>query len=175
MKKALAVLIVALGIAALQAGAASAQELPQAFKDDITTLMKETGTEQLALQMGTSVMNQVVDLLMKRDSTMAGMDPAVADRLTAAVKDEAGKVMAEQMPQLLEQMVPVYARHFTHDEVKGLIAFYRSPVGKKFVKEAPALAQEGSTVGQAWGESLAPELASRIEARLKKEGLGGGR
>jgi uncharacterized protein len=42
----------------------------------------------------------------------------------------------------LSELIPVYQRHFTRSEVNALIAFYSTPVGKKFLREQPLLTQE---------------------------------
>lgn len=45
--------------------------------------------------------------------------------------------------QVLEQLsLPLYDRHFTENELKDLINFYRSPTGQKAVKLLPQVVQE---------------------------------
>ncbi len=46
-----------------------------------------------------------------------------------------------------DAMVPIYAQHFSTEEIKGITQFYESPVGQRLVKEMPALVQETHTVG----------------------------
>jgi hypothetical protein len=46
-----------------------------------------------------------------------------------------------------DAMVPIYAQHFSTEEIKGIIQFYESPVGQRLVKEMPAVVQETHTVG----------------------------
>lgn len=41
-----------------------------------------------------------------------------------------------------EQLVTVYDRHYTDDEVKGLLQFYGSPLGQKVAEEAPKIGRE---------------------------------
>jgi hypothetical protein len=50
--------------------------------------------------------------------------------------------------EMLDAMVPLYARHFTADEIKQLAAFYRTPVGQKTMTEMPSLMMEAMQVGQ---------------------------
>ncbi|MCP4870592.1 MAG: DUF2059 domain-containing protein [Proteobacteria bacterium] len=65
-------------------------------------------------------------------------------------------------------IVPIYSRHFTHDEIRDAIAFYESPTGKKFAELAPTLTTEGMEVGRAWGM----ELAERAMEVVRQEAEG---
>lgn len=51
--------------------------------------------------------------------------------------------------ELSKRMVPLYVKRFTPKELKGLIAFYRSPVGAKLREQTPALMKEAGEVSQA--------------------------
>ncbi len=46
------------------------------------------------------------------------------------------------------EVVPLYARYFSPDEMKQLAAFYRTPVGKKSLQVMPKLMGEGMQAGQ---------------------------
>jgi hypothetical protein len=73
---------------------------------------------------------------------------------------------------LIEQMIPLYARHFSDDDLRGLVAFYNSPAGKKYVAEAPQLTQESMAVGRAWGENLAKTVIEKLKADKAKSAAG---
>ena len=49
---------------------------------------------------------------------------------------------ANQTQLFIGRMVPVYQRHFTSDELEGLLKFYRSPLGQKVINEMPATMAE---------------------------------
>lgn len=44
--------------------------------------------------------------------------------------------------EILDQLVPVYAKRFTMAELQELIVFYSSPTGKKFLANMPDIMQE---------------------------------
>ena len=69
-----------------------------------------------------------------------------------------------QIDELLDQIVPLYTKHFSEAELKELIAFYDSPVGKKVIATLPAIAQESMLVGQTWGQKKAAEILARLKA-----------
>jgi hypothetical protein len=41
-----------------------------------------------------------------------------------------------------EQLVHVYDKHYSDDEIKGLLQFYGSPLGQKIAAEAPKISRE---------------------------------
>jgi len=51
-----------------------------------------------------------------------------------------------QADEILAQLVPVYGKRFTTDELKELLAFYRSPVGNKMKTEMPQIMKESIQV-----------------------------
>ncbi len=67
---------------------------------------------------------------------------------------------------LVRLVIPIYAKHFSHDEIKELIVFYQTPVGKKMVSVQPQIVQESQLVGEKWGA----EIGVRIMARLSEKG-----
>lgn len=49
---------------------------------------------------------------------------------------------------MIDEMVPLYANHYTVAEIRQLTAFYQSPVGRKMMAISPTLAAEGMAIGQ---------------------------
>ncbi len=44
--------------------------------------------------------------------------------------------------QVTEQLVTIYDKHYSDDEIKGLLQFYGSPLGQKVASEAPRISRE---------------------------------
>jgi hypothetical protein len=44
--------------------------------------------------------------------------------------------------QITDQLVVIYDRHFTEDEIRGLLQFYGSPLGQKVAVEMPKIGRE---------------------------------
>lgn len=147
----------------LQVQDVRAEEISKNFQNDIIKLLKMTGSENIGLQMGVAISNQFIDSLSKQN-------PEIPQKAVAAIKEEINLVIKEEMPKLIADTVPVYAKHFTQNEVKALIAFYGTPLGKKSIQSMPAVMNECMLLGQAWGQGLAPKLDQRLESRLKREG-----
>jgi len=70
-----------------------------------------------------------------------------------------------------EMAIDIYHKYFTHDDVKGLIAFYQTDLGKKTINVQQNIVQESIKIGQKWGQSLEPLIQERISKRFKEEGF----
>jgi uncharacterized protein len=66
------------------------------------------------------------------------------------------------------QLVGIYDRHFTDDEIKGLLQFYGSPLGRKYAVETAKISSEI----QAANHSVSTRVAKDVLQDLPKEYLG---
>jgi hypothetical protein len=66
---------------------------------------------------------------------------------------------------LVEMLVPVYQKYMTIDDIKEIIKFYQTPIGRKYAKNTPFILQESMQVGQQWGQ----RIGKQIEEKLKKK------
>jgi len=72
--------------------------------------------------------------------------------------------------ELVELFALIYARNFTVEEMRGMMAFYRTSLGQKLLQKMPVITQEGMTAGQAWGRQIGAEVQSRMIEELRKKG-----
>src|ERR1700686_4993612 len=63
------------------------------------------------------------------------------------------------------ELVTIYDRHFTQDEIKGLLQFYGSPLGQKFAAEMPKINGEM----QAANRTFSMRIAKDVLQELRKE------
>jgi hypothetical protein len=75
------------------------------------------------------------------------------------VKDYQKKFNADAVN---EQVVAIYDKHFTDDEIKGLLQFYSSPLGRKFAAEMPKIAAEAQAANRAEGTRTATEVVQEL-------------
>jgi hypothetical protein len=117
---------------------------------DIRQLLEVTGQAQLG--------KQVLDQMFAQFRTTMPQVPAAAwDELQARLKPE----------QLVDMVIPIYARHLQQEDIRALIAFYQSPAGQRFVAAQPVILQESMAAGSVWGQEVAKEVAED----LTKKGL----
>lgn len=58
------------------------------------------------------------------------------------------------LPSLYEKIANVMMKYYTHDDVKKMIEFYNSPVGKKIQEVTPKMTKDQMQAGQEWGMQL---------------------
>ncbi|MFN3909546.1 MAG: DUF2059 domain-containing protein [Flavobacterium sp.] len=106
----------------------------QDFKADVMALVKVSGGDS------------GIELAKKQ------ILPLVAEKNHASFLKE----FEATLPQFWDSMAKIYMEEYTHDEVKELLKFYQSPIGKKMSEKAGVLAEKGMQAGQDWGMSLQP-------------------
>jgi uncharacterized protein len=80
---------------------------------------------------------------------------ATRDRITKKYFELAERIYP--LDEMLNDMVEVYQRHLTREDVDGILAFYRSPAGKHLVEAQPVMASE-----------VMPAVTKKMEARSKE-------
>ncbi len=120
-------------------------------QEDIKKLMNVSGSA--------SMVDQIVDAMIPQYKQAIPTVPA-------AYWDRAALKMKAAGPDLINELVPIYDRYFTESEIKDLIKFYESPVGKKMVLNQPLILKDSMTVGQNWGMKIGQEIVED----LQKEG-----
>lgn len=146
-KRAMGLLLLALFVMPIHAAATEKTTVPAELDRDIRKLMAVTGVENLATQV-TSQMRVALEKAMPQ------------------VPMEAWDRMEEKMDtgELIDMTVPIYAKHFTHDEIQQMLEFYATPLGRKMVTTMPALMQELMVAGQEWGEKIGEEIHDELAA-----------
>lgn len=66
------------------------------------------------------------------------------------------------------RMTQLYMDTFTESELRDLIAFYKTPSGKKSITQMPALFEKGAKIGEELAEKNQAELEAMIEVRRKE-------
>lgn len=83
--------------------------------------------------------------------------PDVPETFCEAFRQE---IDAEEIIRLI---VGVYDRHFSHEEVRGLISFYESPLGARLVSTRPAVMRDSALVAREWAQRVAERLRQKLE------------
>ncbi len=119
---------------------------------------------------------ELVQLVTPQESYQA-MITQMTTQMLASMQGAGGKVppdaqgkmaraVADALPynDLATWTVEIYSAKFTTEEIKQLIAFYKTPVGKKAAKLLPEISGEV-------GKKMGPILMQRLPVSMKKVGL----
>lgn len=130
---------------------ASAQQ-NTAYDNDIRTLLTVNKTKES--------MQETIPMMIEQFKKMR---PDIPAKVWSSLQKE---MKGEGLKDLIERMIPMYKKHFTHTEVKELITFYKSPIGSKLAEKTPIMTQESFGIGQEWGQ----ELGKKMAIKLKRQG-----
>jgi hypothetical protein len=72
--------------------------------------------------------------------------------------------------ELVYEVAIVYAKHFTEQELKELVAFYKSPLGQKMLKEEPLALDQSMKKAQDWSQDFSEAVLGRIRTEMSKKG-----
>ena len=93
--------------------------------------------------------------------------------LTRELNEVAAQLRKEyeaKKAEIVYEVAIVYAKHFTEQELKDLVTFYRSPLGQKMLKEEPIALDESLQRAQDWSIEFAEAVMGRFHAEMKKRG-----
>lgn len=111
-----------------------------ATREDVQKYLQIARPRDMMKKMGAAMaqaMQQSIhqEYLQNQDKLPADYE----SRMTAMIND-----MFTNMPwdEMMQAMIPVYQKHFSHNDFNNLITFYSSPTGQKMVRELPAITAE---------------------------------
>ena len=78
--------------------------------------------------------------------------------------------LAPRFDELVNDVARNYATHFTEQELKDVLAFYKSAAGKKLVSEQPKVVDASMKFAQDWANKLSDEVIAKMRDELKKRG-----
>jgi uncharacterized protein len=140
-------------------------ELTPAKRNDIRLVMQETGIANMGVQM----INRMIPLITQN---LSSSHPEIPAKTLEKIGGNLAFMMTRKISTpggMIDLLVPIYANHFTHAEIKQLLAFYRSDLGKKVINKLPLVMSESIEVGKTWGSSLEPNIKSVVDQALAED------
>jgi hypothetical protein len=88
----------------------------------------------------------------------------------AELRSEFERVLATFTGEVMKDAPAVYARNFTAQELRDMLAFYKSPTGAKALRVMPKVMTDVSTQMAPHMQAFQRDLNARIEAVMLKHG-----
>jgi hypothetical protein len=80
------------------------------------------------------------------------------------------KNLAGKEQEIGEGMAKIYANEFTEQELKDLVAFYKSPLGQKLLATEPRAIQFSMSYMNQWAQVFAQTVNEQFRTEMKKRG-----
>ena len=142
--------------------AANAQQPSAASMSVARELITITGATALFSPLIAGVVEQAKVLFLQQDPSL-GKD----------LNDISTKIRADLQPrfgELTEEVARLYATNFTEQELKEVLAFYKTPSGKKLLNEQPKIVDSSMKFAQDWANKLSDQVIAKMREELKKRG-----
>ncbi len=78
--------------------------------------------------------------------------------------------LAGREKEIGEGMAKIYANEFTEQELKDLVAFYKSPLGQKLISTEPRAIQFSMSYMNQWAQVFAETVNGEFRAEMRKRG-----
>ena len=129
-------------------------------------LAREVVEAKGALNMFDSVIVGVIEyhknVLLQSNPNLQKDLNEVGMRLSAEFAPRRANVQAE--------IARAYAGRFTEQELRDILAFYKTPLGKKLIAEEPKGVDEATKRVDEWANKFSEEVLLRVRAEMKKKG-----
>lgn len=93
----------------------------------------------------------------------------------ADVKKALDEIIMPELRQHLDglnaRIAGIWASHFTLDELKALLAFYETPLGRKSLEALQQIAGESRNAGTQWARDALRDILTRHGEELKALGI----
>jgi uncharacterized protein len=150
-------------VSSVLGGAALAQPAPSASA-------VATARELVETKGGTAMFDPVIiSVVEQTKAALLQTNPQLAKDLN----DVAAQLRTEFAPkrdELMSYAAKLYADRFSEQELKDMLAFYKSPLGKKMTTVEPQVLDATFEYIQQWGGKVSEDVMNRFRAEMKKKG-----
>jgi hypothetical protein len=129
-----------------------------------------TAKELVAATRATTVFNPLIAGVIEQAKLLfLQQDPGLAKDLNE-IADKMRTDLAPRFADINDEMAKLYATHFTDQELKAILAFYKTPVGQKLLTEQPTVVDASMRYAQDWANKLSDQVIAKMREELKKRG-----
>lgn len=156
-------------LAEANAQSAIVPEKQAAIKEMVALMNADNQTEQLIKVFSEQMQDtrrETVKAIIKERIDLTAADKKQLENMLLEEEKDKYKPMQQRLLAKIdyntvidEMMLEVYDKFFTLEEIRELIAFYKTPVGQKLLKQVPAIAAESMKVTQT---KLLPRLMEAL-------------
>jgi hypothetical protein len=126
--------------------------------------------ELLAIKGGTLMFEPVIPGVVETTkNNLLPTNPGLSKDLNE-VSAQLRREFEAKKAELVYEVAIIYAKHFSEQELKDLVAFYKTPLGQKMLKEEPIAVDESLKRAQDWSIEFSEVVMGRFRAEMKKRG-----
>jgi hypothetical protein len=144
--------------------AANAQQPPSAAA-------MSTAKELIAVAGATSLFSPLIAGVVEQAKVLyLQQDPSLAKDLNEISAQLRSELQSSRFSELNDEVARLYATNFSEQELKEILAFYKTPSGKKLLTEQPKVVDASMKFAQDWANKLSDQVVAMMRDELKKRG-----
>lgn len=112
---------------------------------------------QLGMAQSQDAFKKDIIEMIKASGSAGQMSIAKDQILTMISEDKQADFIKEfdaTLPALYDKMAEVYMKNYTHEDVKEMLKFYNTPIGKKITANSEKITKEAMAASQEWAMGL---------------------
>ncbi|HZP70579.1 MAG TPA: DUF2059 domain-containing protein [Pseudolabrys sp.] len=141
---------------------ANAQQPSAAAMSNARELIAITGATTLFSPLIAGVVEQAKVLFLQQNPALAKDLNDIATQMRTSLQP--------RFSELTDEVARLYAANFSEQELKDILAFYKSNAGKKLLAEQPKIVDTSMKFAQDWANKLSDQVIARMRDELKKRG-----
>jgi hypothetical protein len=141
---------------------ANAQQPSSAAMSSAKELISITGATTLFSPLIAGVVEQAKVLFLQQNPALAKDLNEIATKLRSDLQP--------RFSELTDEVARLYAKNFTEQELKDILAFYKTAAGKKLLSEQPRVVDASMKFAQDWANKLSDQVIAKMRDELKKRG-----
>ncbi len=130
-------------------------------------LLQIDKTTQLSVKAARQQIQEAAEQMIQERAPEATLEQK--KQLEAMINDVMDQSLGPAtMKQIMDATVPIYQHHLTRADLKAMFDFYTSPVGKKILREQPAMVEESMKAANAIQQRIARAMFLKIDQRIQE-------
>jgi hypothetical protein len=127
-------------------------------------------TQVLELKGGLTAFDPAIDgVIVHHKGVLLQINPNLTKDIND-VEQMMRKEGAARREEMHKEIAVGYASAFTEQELKDMIAFYKTPLGKKMIEQEPKAGEQSTKRAQVWIDKYAETVIAKMRAEMKKRG-----
>jgi hypothetical protein len=141
---------------------ANAQQPSPAAMASAKELIAVTGATTIFSPLIAGVVEQAKVLYLQQNPALSKDLNEIATQMRADLQS--------RFSELTDEVSRLYAVNFTEQELKDIIAFYKTTAGKKLLATQPQVIDSSMKFAQDWANKLSDQVIAKMRDELKKRG-----
>lgn len=96
--------------------------------------------------------------------------PSLAAEIENSV-NQAALSLVEKRKQLDDEVLEIWAKRFSEEEIARIADFFTSDAGQSFARQSGELLQESAVAAKRWGDQRSVEIVDLVREDLRRKGL----